>query len=68
MSSWGDAATYHSPNEAQSGLYTYGLLLVFRGYEGDGENRIEQIYFPHQTSNDHPIYCRMHNSSDMNAG
>ena len=68
MATWGNAATLHSPNEAQSTLYSYGLLFVFRGAAGDEENRVEQIYFPHQTSNDHPIYCRMHNGSSFDSG
>ena len=63
MSAWGDAATYHSPNAAQSSLYSFGLLFVIRGSVSDTENRTLQIYFPHQTSTAHPNYCRMLNGT-----
>lgn len=48
MASWGDAATKHSPN-AYGNVYQFGLLLVFRGYDADTENRTVQIYIPHHT-------------------
>lgn len=48
MASWGDAATKHSPN-AYGNVYQFGLLLVFRGYDADTENRTVQIYIPHNT-------------------
>lgn len=67
MSAWGDAATYHSPNSAQSNLYTYGLLFVLRGSTSDSENRTLQIYFPHNTSTTHPNYCRMLNGTTWQA-
>lgn len=47
MASWGDAATKHSPN-AYGNVYQFGLLLVFRGYDADTENRTVQIYIPHK--------------------
>lgn len=48
MASWGDAATKHSPN-AYGNVYQFGLLLVFRGYDADTENRTVQIYIPYNT-------------------
>ena len=63
ISAWGDAATYHSPNETQSNLYSFGLLFVVRGNENDAEKRTLQIYFPHQATKENPIYCRMANGS-----
>lgn len=47
MASWGDAATKHSPN-AYGNVFQFGLLLVFRGYDADTENRTVQIYIPHK--------------------
>lgn len=67
MSAWGDAATYHSPNSAQSSLYSYGLLFVLKGSTSDSENRTLQIYFPHNTSTTHPNYCRMLNGTTWQA-
>lgn len=67
MSAWGAAGTYHSPNE-WGNIYSYGLLLVFRGARSDGEQRIHQIYFPHQINALHPILNRMHNGTDMSTG
>ena len=67
MSNWGAADTYHSPNQWGS-IYSFGLLLVFRGAASDGEQRIHQIYFPHQTAGNQPILNRMHNGSDINRG
>ena len=67
MSAWGDAATYHSPNSAQSSLYSYGLLFVIKGSTSDSENRTLQIYFPHQTSTAQPNYCRMLNGTGWQA-
>ena len=67
MSAWGDAATYHSPNSAQSNLYTYGLLFVLKGSTSDSENRTLQIYFPHNTDTTHPNYCRMLNGTTWQA-
>lgn len=67
VSAWGDAATYHSPNSAQSSLYSYGLLFVLRGSISDSENRTLQIYFPHQTSTAQPNYCRMLNGTGWQA-
>lgn len=49
MASWGDAATKHSPN-AYGNVYQFGLLLVFRGYDADTENRTVQIYIPHMAN------------------
>lgn len=65
MSTWGDSEVYHGPNEANS-LYSYGLLFVFKGINSDNEKRIEQIYFPHNST--HGIYRRMHNGSDLTTG
>lgn len=68
MSAWGDVSKYHSPNEWDSNLYSFGLLLVIRSNTGDGELRVTQIYFPHQDSYSHPILTRMHNGSSFESG
>lgn len=67
--SWGDAATYHSPNSYSATQYSYGLLNVFASNVSD-EKRIMQIYYPHggPTAADKQILFRMHNSNDMAAG
>lgn len=62
----GDSEVYHGPNETDSSLYGYGLLFVFKGASSDSEKRIEQIYFPHNST--HGIYRRMHNGSDLTTG
>ena len=67
MSGWGDAASYHGPNETQSNLYSYGLLFVMRGTTSDSESRTLQIYFPHRADASNPIYCRMRNGADTSA-
>lgn len=48
MSSWGDVNTKHGPNNYSQSLYSFGLLLVFKATDFDGENRTMQVYFPHQ--------------------
>ena len=68
MSAWGDATTYHSPNQVQSNLYSYGLVFVIRGNPNDSEKRILQIYYPHKVESGHPVYCRMHNGSSTDTG
>ena len=60
VGTWGDAATYHGPNEYGT-TYAYGMLLVFRAYDGDTETRTVQMYFPHRT--DQPTLIRMKNST-----
>lgn len=67
MASWGNADTYHSPNKAQSDLYSYGLLFVIKGSDSDTEYRTLQIYFPHTTSTANPNYCRMLNGTSWQA-
>lgn len=48
MTSWGDANTKHGPNSYSQSLYSFGLLLVFKATDSDGEKRTMQVYFPHQ--------------------
>lgn len=48
MTSWGDADTKHGPNSYSQSLYSFGLLLVFKATDSDGEKRTMQVYFPHQ--------------------
>ena len=59
MASWGNAASYHGPNEGDPNLYSYGLLYVLCGDINEGEHRTHQIYFPHKV--DHIVYMRMSN-------
>lgn len=68
MVAWGAAATYHSPNSYYASLYSYGLLTVDRAFN-DGENRLIQIYYPHQSGNaaNGTILTRMYNGSAWNA-
>lgn len=68
MAAWGAAATYHSPNSYYASLYSYGLLTVDRAFN-DGENRLIQIYYPHQSGNaaNGTILTRMYNGSAWNA-
>lgn len=68
MTAWGAAATYHSPNSYYASLYSYGLLTVDRAFN-DGENRLIQIYYPHQSGNaaNGTILTRMYNGSAWNA-
>lgn len=63
MAAWGDGATYHSPNTFNKDLYSYGLLTVDRALN-DTENRIIQIYYPHQeNATAGIIVTRMNNGS-----
>ena len=48
MTAWGDASTKHGPNTYNTSVYSFGLLLVFRAYDADTENRTVQIYIPHK--------------------
>lgn len=64
MSAWGDASL-NGPNTANSGLYSYGLLVVDRADTNDTENRTLQTYYPHNTS--HSVYTRMLNGTGWNA-
>lgn len=61
VATWGAAATYHGPNEYNTGIYAYGMLLVFRAYDSDAETRTVQMYFPHNAS--HPVLTRMKNKT-----
>lgn len=65
MSSWGDANTKHSPNNYSQSLYSFGLLLVFKATDSDGEKRTMQVYFPHQENAGafNIIMTRMFNNS-----
>ena len=56
MTSWGDAGTYHSPNQYGT-VYQYGLLVVFKSGVA-AEDRAVQIYFPHNAGT---IVTRMAN-------
>ena len=66
MSAWGDAATYHSPNEYRS-IYSFGLLLVFPS-SVENEHRTVQIYMPHRSTNDTEglVLTRMLNNTIWN--
>lgn len=65
MSSWGDANTKHGPNSYSQSLYSFGLLLVFKATDSDGEKRTMQVYFPHQENAGafNIIMTRMFNNS-----
>lgn len=65
MSSWGDADTKHGPNSYSQSLYSFGLLLVFKATDSDGEKRTMQVYFPHQENAGafNIIMTRMFNNS-----
>ena len=66
MSPWGDSETYHSPNSYKSSIYSYGLLIVNRALN-DVENRIIQIYYPHNQSDERgQILTRMCNNGNWN--
>lgn len=65
MSSWGDINTKHGPNSYSQSLYSFGLLLVFKATDSDGEKRTMQVYFPHQENAGafNIIMTRMFNNS-----
>ena len=65
MSSWGDVNTKHGPNSYSQSLYSFGLLLVFKATDSDGEKRTMQVYFPHQENAGafNIIMTRMFNNS-----
>lgn len=65
MTSWGDANTKHGPNSYSQSLYSFGLLLVFKATDSDGEKRTMQVYFPHQENAGafNIIMTRMFNNS-----
>lgn len=50
-----------------SNVYNYGMAEVLTTENhGDGENRVLQIYYPHNRSkNNSPMYLRMHNGNDL---
>ena len=68
MTSWGDANTKHGPNSYSQSLYSFGLLLVFKATDSDGEKRTMQVYFPHQENAGafNIIMTRMFNNSWWN--
>lgn len=65
MASWGDVNTKHGPNSYSQNLYSFGLLLVFKATDSDGEKRTMQVYFPHQENAGafNIIMTRMFNNS-----
>lgn len=65
MSSWGDINTKHGPNSYSQSLYSFGLLLVFKATDSDGEKRTMQVYFPYQENAGafNIIMTRMFNNS-----
>lgn len=52
-------------------VYAYGLAMIIRGMGTDSENRILQMYFPHNYSvsayKNIPLYMRMYNGSSWNS-
>lgn len=58
-----DHETFDNDTNHPPATYAWGILNVFVSEVG-GENRISQIYIPHQSSFDKYIYERMFNGSD----
>lgn len=53
-----------------SGEYQFGVAEVIgmKQSADPGEKRLVQLYFPHNSRNNHPIWVRVHNSSSYDSG
>ena len=47
--------------------YPYGLAMVIRGSDPDHENRTAQLYIPHSSTGNIPLYVRMQNDGAWNS-
>lgn len=65
MNAWGDVSL-GAPNNTFSSLYTYGILHVYQS-NISAEERTTQVYYPHSSTNSHPIVTRMYNGSTWNS-